>query len=499
MRSNNMARASSPSPSSPKWLLRGDNISNNSDGEDPRERKKKKSGAASSSTSPSGISCVVIAVFVGTFVVIALALARASQWNTEEYSNPSSSLSSSSSSRTSSNDNKPPPPPPQFVFFAGVEGSGHRFLARLITEMRQRRNQQRQQLDQSGGGGGGAVRGGSNNSPDGRNSNTQGKITTTYDSTDSSIESDDVRRLQKVLFSPQSGLMHLHCKATANTKRVVETRRQAVALFVKIAEQQQQYETTKINTTTTPRATTIIPLNDVSVSTSRYSYPQDDFALCRSYPNLDLLYSICDGANVDCRHVYLYRNDPRRLLSSKASRRHYEARRITLQAMHEYTTMLNVLYGQLSRYPNRTLGCFNFFDGGVYGGDDAIFAAETTWGSFLRDMIGWPFNDRTEFEELVRSTLAKEGEDGSARDDDFSFSDNSNDNDDDDMEVGEGNTATAVTITTARSSTSERRIPYECFMRSLVQASYSVAELCHSQLEENNDGIPSRTKANRWW
>jgi len=106
---------------------------------------------------------------------------------------------------------------------------------------------------------------------------------------------------------------------------------------------------------------------------------------CRKlkYPSLDLLYSACRDAHIDCAHVYLYR-DPHAIIKSTSINRHFNDN--ILQGMHLYISMLHILYGQLSRHASRTLGCFGFLEPNVTN--------EEVWEPF-REIFGW--QDRAKY------------------------------------------------------------------------------------------------------
>ena len=80
---------------------------------------------------------------------------------------------------------------------------------------------------------------------------------------------------------------------------------------------------------------------------------------CRSlqYPNLDIWYDICEAAKVRCEHVYIYR-DPYAVIRSTTENR--QINKDKLEAIHLYTTMLHILYAQLSVFPHRLAGCWDF-------------------------------------------------------------------------------------------------------------------------------------------
>ena len=86
------------------------------------------------------------------------------------------------------------------------------------------------------------------------------------------------------------------------------------------------------------------------------SYPNMK-SKCRNvnYPSLDLLYQACDGAKVDCGHVFLHRN-AQDVLESTWSRGFHEGQTL-LSAIHLYNTQLQIQIAQLYRHADRTMGC----------------------------------------------------------------------------------------------------------------------------------------------
>ncbi|GKY97185.1 hypothetical protein MPSEU_000677000 [Mayamaea pseudoterrestris] len=116
------------------------------------------------------------------------------------------------------------------------------------------------------------------------------------------------------------------------------------------------------------------------------SYPDAKRCNRMQHPNLDMFYSACRDAQVNCGAVYLYR-DPYAILLSNQRRRFNP----NVQAgIHLYTMMLQIIYAQLSYYPKQTLACIGLYD------DDAADAER--WHP-IRDMYGW--TDATAFQTLV--------------------------------------------------------------------------------------------------
>ena len=76
------------------------------------------------------------------------------------------------------------------------------------------------------------------------------------------------------------------------------------------------------------------------------------------YPDLDILYDACDKVGARCGHVYMYR-DPYEVVNSARIR---GLNPTILAATKTYYSMLNIIYSQFAAYPERTLGCWGFFD-----------------------------------------------------------------------------------------------------------------------------------------
>ena len=139
------------------------------------------------------------------------------------------------------------------------------------------------------------------------------------------------------------------------------------------------------------------------------SYPNMPGLECRklNYPNIDLLYNACDVANVDCVHVYLYR-DPYAVLKSTIRRGMNTG---VIQTIHLYISHLSIMYAQLSRHAPRTVGCFGFLDP-IFSSQDPQQnekhelennRQERNWNIF-RDMLRFKTNE--EFESM-RNTVFK--------------------------------------------------------------------------------------------
>ena len=90
------------------------------------------------------------------------------------------------------------------------------------------------------------------------------------------------------------------------------------------------------------------------------SYPNYSGA-CKpiAYPNLDLLYLACDEAKVDCGHVYLYRDILDILHSTVEKRQFWNS---LFSATNIFSSLLQVIMGQLTLHADRTYGCYPLED-----------------------------------------------------------------------------------------------------------------------------------------
>jgi len=144
-----------------------------------------------------------------------------------------------------------------------------------------------------------------------------------------------------------------------------------------------------------------IPLNANSIN-RMMSYPmgrsrclnrQSIFRL----PSLSRLYEACDTAKVRCQHVYLHRN-PYDVLHSTTFKRRFNP--TLYAALHTYTSMLELIYAQMAAYPNRMMGCLDFFEN-----EFEASRVSSGWGSWttVLGLGGWTVANRAEFDSHVRS------------------------------------------------------------------------------------------------
>ena len=118
------------------------------------------------------------------------------------------------------------------------------------------------------------------------------------------------------------------------------------------------------------------------------SYPTM-FGNCRPmhYADLDLLYRAREAVAVNCAHAVLYRN-PYDVIYGKTVKSNINGG--ILEAIRLYSTMLSVMYRQISTFPDRTLACWGFFEG------DA-----SVWTSLQQI---WLWNDKASFQEALNRT-----------------------------------------------------------------------------------------------
>jgi hypothetical protein len=109
-----------------------------------------------------------------------------------------------------------------------------------------------------------------------------------------------------------------------------------------------------------------------------------------NYPNLDLFYDACDQAQVECRHVYLYR-DPYDVLYSTVIKRHFLP--TLLAGIHLYTSMLKIIATDLQVHASRGIGCFGFYEQNVTTG-------RNDWWDPIRFLWGWG-NDTDSYEKYM--------------------------------------------------------------------------------------------------
>eukprot|EP00934_Nitzschia_sp_Nitz4_P008679 Nitzschia sp. Nitz4//scaffold225_size51843//50//1036//NITZ4_006890-RA/size51843-processed-gene-0.12-mRNA-1//1//CDS//3329542660//8669//frame0 len=238
----------------------------------------------------------------------------------------------------------------QFIFTVGLEGTGHHWMASLA-----------------------------------KGSPAFKRLT------DAGIRPDMQKSLELNLFqhytkfdtdTQKPGLFNSHC-STGDT-RPIERFRAVVSWLKKIDEAAKAQP--GVNRTLP------FPVNTAAAGPNygMLSYPNYSGA-CKSsnYPDLTMFFQACDKAKVDCFLVYIHRN-PADILRSVTINRHflpsfYAASRL-------YSTMLHAISGQIHNFPNRVLGCFDFYTKEIQGWYDAPL-----------DLWDWSLEpDR--YEDMVNST-----------------------------------------------------------------------------------------------
>lgn len=111
------------------------------------------------------------------------------------------------------------------------------------------------------------------------------------------------------------------------------------------------------------------------------------------YPDVDLFYRACDAAGMSCGHVYLHR-DPFEVIESTTVKRPFNPN--PLVASKLYLSMLNVMYSQMTAYPDRTLACWGFYET-----HDSQTTNDNMWTQ-VGDLFGW-----TDPAAFVRHVLPK--------------------------------------------------------------------------------------------
>jgi hypothetical protein len=224
----------------------------------------------------------------------------------------------------------------QFVFVVGLEGTGHHLMSIIVNE-----------------------------SPD----LTRLKRL--------KIHPAKSKQLHKALFNSQTkkGLWNAHCSGEDGLN-ITDIQHHVVEVLQKM-RQMAEPSPSRLR----------FPVNTVGTSgIGMASYP-NFHGICRSlnYPSLDLFYDACELAEVDCRHVYLYR-DPHQVLHSTTIHRSFNGN--LLKAIQLYNTLLHVIATDLETHASRTVGCFGFYEN----------TTENWW-----DPVGelWGWRNLTKYDQVM--------------------------------------------------------------------------------------------------
>jgi predicted transcriptional regulator with HTH domain len=263
-----------------------------------------------------------------------------------------------------------------FLFFMGLEGTGHHLITRVI--------EQSPIFDKI----------------------VELDIHTLYTS-----------QLQGSLYNQatQKGLWNAHCfqpkpNGTSSSNAVVDvsSKEQRVIDIVRKIRQRVAAHRPATTTTKTDRRI-VVPLNALDtrfrLSYGMVSYPSF-VGHCRplAYPNMDLWYELCYqlqheahekeddyGIDTECNVVYLYR-DPARIVRSTARRKFYKT--TVLPAIHLYKSHLSIIAAQIIANPQKIKGCYNLLS--------TNSTDQSTWQDSLHVVLGWSEN-RTGFDDVINS------------------------------------------------------------------------------------------------
>jgi hypothetical protein len=256
-------------------------------------------------------------------------------------------------SQRSSNGHVPSSVGPQFVFFAGLEGTGHHTMQGIYKSSPAKRVIEALNL------------------------------------------TEPLEKLETLLFHTV-GFMFEHCDAHLKDesdslcrtshleKREGCMLRNARSLFARIRATLKENDYKHV----------FVPLNIMGIMAS---YP-DGVGPCRAfkYPSLDRLYAVCDYAGVPCRHVYLVR-DPLSIVRSTVHKRHFYANE--LEALQLQTTVLNVLFAQMHSHAEKLLGCVEVIPtkpssnaSRLYNLRSAATVSTTTHATTLERSVGEPMS-----------------------------------------------------------------------------------------------------------
>lgn len=128
------------------------------------------------------------------------------------------------------------------------------------------------------------------------------------------------------------------------------------------------------------------------------------------YVNLHSFYRMCQEAEVNCRHAFIYR-DPLQIVRSTTMKRHFNPNK--LEAVRLYTLMYQVIHSQLVMFRQYNLGCFGFVDpvGAQKDEDRRRFASLFGWDlsnftSLINEKVITPsFLTHEQIEELESGKL----------------------------------------------------------------------------------------------
>lgn len=244
----------------------------------------------------------------------------------------------------------------RFILFLGLEGTGHHLISEMTTVSRAKEDLVELKMHPK-------------------------QTTKLYDLLFQSSQSGGGRSLEALWSSPchlkkKKGDSNIQQKA--NVTKIENNLIQLLRDMKNKSKNQSKNQSTK-------NKSVVVPANGLFPNRERIhgmmSYPQFD-GPCRplTYPNLDVWYDICDAAGVQCQHIYLYR-DPYEVVRSTTTKRNFN--KDALEAIHLYTTLLGVLFAQLTRHASRSIGCVGLFD----------MESQESWQRLLQDLMGIETDD----------------------------------------------------------------------------------------------------------
>lgn len=218
----------------------------------------------------------------------------------------------------------------------------------------------------------------------------------------------------------KNGLFNVHCQLNQETINATEIQGRVVGLLQQINQRALMLgKDGTLPEGTTPRRTddggfthpspiTALPINTLQASSSsgEMSYP-NYHGECRklNFPNMDLWYQACQTARVDCQHVYIHR-DPYAILKSTTVNRDHNGNH-KLAAIHLYTSLQTVILAQLMSWSDQTLGCMGMLDGDDED-DDNNYRRRTEngdWWDTMRIIFGW--KNAASFDHNVKNKFYK--------------------------------------------------------------------------------------------
>jgi len=161
---------------------------------------------------------------------------------------------------------------------------------------------------------------------------------------------------------------------------------------------------------------TVVPLSSSSPGrpgkdAGMMSYPNFR-SPCRtlSYPDLSVLYDVCDQAKVNCRHALIHRDPHAVIRSTTINRRHSE---IGAQ-IKTLATMLHVMRTQIIDYPERLVSCWDYdssvdSENGRIGGGVLELGILLGWTeSEFTDLYNDIFNPSSPMNDTMRDEIVRE-------------------------------------------------------------------------------------------